>query len=274
MVELKPMRLVVAGAAGRMGRTLVRLIQEEPACVLSGAVERPGSEAVGKDAGLVAGLPEIGVAITDDPLPVIAAAEGIVDFTTPQATLAYAELAAQARVVHVVGTTGLEGADMERLRACARHCALIRSSNMSLGVNLLAALVRKAAAALGPEWDIEILDIHHRHKVDSPSGTALLLGEAAAEGRHIALSENSERGRDGIIGPRRAGAIGFAAMRGGSVVGEHEVLFAGEGEEVIFHHRAMDRSIFARGGLRAALWGRGRKPGFYSMADVLGLDDD
>jgi 4-hydroxy-tetrahydrodipicolinate reductase len=274
MAELEPMRLVVVGAAGRMGRTLVRLISEEPAFVLSGAVERPGSDQIGADAGILAGLPPLGVVVTDDPLPVIAAAHGIVDFTTPDATLAYAELAAQARIVHVVGTTGLQDAHLARLAACARHCAVIRSGNMSLGVNLLASLVRRAAQALGTDWDIEITELHHRHKVDAPSGTALLLGEAAAAGRGIALAENSERGRDGITGPRRAGSIGFAALRGGSIIGEHQVLFAGEGEQVSFVHRAEDRTIFARGGLRAALWGRGRKPGLYSMVDVLGLPVD
>lgn len=268
-----PMRLIVVGAGGRMGRALIRTVVADGACVLAGAVERPGSDVLGADAGVIAGLPPLGIIVGDDPLPLVAAADGILDFTTPAATRLFAELAAQARIAHVVGTTGLEAADRARLVAAARHAPIVQSGNMSLGVNLLAGLVRQAARALGPEFDIEILEMHHRHKVDAPSGTALLLGEAAAAGRGIALGDNAERGRDGLTGPRRPGAIGFAALRGGSVVGEHRAVFAGEGERVELAHIAEDRTIFARGAVRAALWLNGRKPGLYSMADVLGLAD-
>ena len=266
------MRLVVVGAAGRMGRTLVKAVAEIEGVRLGGAIEREGSPALGEDAGILAGVGPLGVAVTDDPLPAFAAAEGVLDFTTPAATAEFAALAAQGRVVHVVGTTGLAEADFVGLRAAARHARIVQSGNMSLGVNLLASLVRQAAAALGEDWDIEILEMHHRMKVDAPSGTALLLGEAAAEGRGIALAERSVRVRDGQTGPRPPGSIGFASLRGGTVVGEHGVIFAGPHERIELTHRAEDRGLFARGAVRAALWAQGRKPGYYTMADVLGLN--
>ncbi len=266
------MRLVVVGAAGRMGRTLVRTVAETPGCRLVGAVEREGSPALGQDAGVLAGCGEAGVAITADPLPVFAEADGVLDFTAPAATVAFAELAAQARIVHVVGTTGLREDDFAKLEAAARHARIVQSGNMSLGVNLLASLVRQAAAALGEEFDIEVLEMHHRMKVDAPSGTALLLGEAAARGRGVALKERSVRVRDGHTGARNPGDIGFATLRGGTVVGEHSVIFAGAGERLELSHRAEDRGLFARGAVRAALWGFDKKPGYYTMDHVLGLD--
>jgi len=265
------MALIVVGAAGRMGRTLIRAIAESPGVRLAAALEREGSPELGADAGILAGLQPLGVQVSDDPLPAFAAAEGVIDFTTPAATVGFSELAAQARIVHVVGTTGLTPADDERLAAAGRHAAIVRSGNMSLGVNLLAGLVRQAARALDTDFDIEIAEMHHRHKVDAPSGTALLLARAAAEGRGIDLAAHSVRARDGQTGPRRPGDIGFAVMRGGGVVGDHSVIFAGEGETIELTHRAFDRGIFARGAIKAALWGRSRKPGLYAMADVLGL---
>jgi 4-hydroxy-tetrahydrodipicolinate reductase len=266
------MGIVVVGAAGRMGRTLVRAVAATPGVTLAGAVERKGAREIGEDAGLLAGIGPNGVLLTDDPLTVFARADGVLDFTVPAATVAFAELTAQARIVHVIGTTGLSADDETRIKAAARHAAIIKSGNMSLGVNLLAALVRQAARALDAEYDIEVLEMHHRHKIDAPSGTALLLGRAAAEGRGIDLAANSVRVRDGHTGARKAGDIGFATLRGGSVVGEHSVIFAGEGETIEFVHKASDRTLFARGAIKAALWGRGRKPGLYSMDDVLGLD--
>jgi 4-hydroxy-tetrahydrodipicolinate reductase len=270
---MSDMRLVVVGAAGRMGRALVRAISETPGVRLAAAVERSGSPEIGTDAGVLAGIAPLDVAIGDDALAAFARADGVVDFTSPAATLHFAELAAQARLVHVVGTTGLTAADEAKLTAAARHAVLVRSGNMSLGVNLLAQLVREAARALGPEYDIEILEMHHRAKVDAPSGTALLLGGAAAEGRRVALSDHSVRVRDGHTGPRRLGDIGFATLRGGSVVGDHTVVLAGPGERIELAHRAEDRSIYARGAVKAALWGMSRKPGLYSMVDVLGLSN-
>jgi 4-hydroxy-tetrahydrodipicolinate reductase len=268
---MSDMRLVVTGAAGRMGRTLVKAIAETPGLTLAGALERPGAAALGQDAGVLAGLPPLGVAITDDPLPLLIHADGIVDFSAPQATVELAALAAQARIAHVIGTTGLSEADLAKLSAAARHAPIVRSGNMSLGVNLLAGLVRLAAEALGEEFDIEIVEMHHRNKVDAPSGTALMLGEAAAQGRGIELKDHSERGRDGVTGARKRGAIGFASLRGGGVIGDHSVLFAGDGERITLSHQAEDRALFARGALKAALWARGQKPGLYAMSDVLGL---
>jgi 4-hydroxy-tetrahydrodipicolinate reductase len=267
------MRMVVVGAGGRMGRMLVRTVAATPGAVLSGAIEQPGSPLLGQDAGQLAGIGDLGVRLTDDPLPVFAQAHGVLDFTAPAATVAFAALAAQARIVHVVGTTGLADADLAKLEAAGRHAVVIRSGNMSLGVNLLAALVRKVARSLGADFDIEVLEMHHRAKVDAPSGTALMLGEAAAEGRKVALADHAVRARDGLTGPRREGDIGFASLRGGTVVGEHSVVFAGPSERIVLSHVAEDRSLFASGAVRAALWGQGRKPGLYSMADVLGLDD-
>jgi 4-hydroxy-tetrahydrodipicolinate reductase len=269
---MSDMRLVVMGAAGRMGRMLVRTIGEMPGVAVAAALERAGSDALGRDAGVVAGLPPLGVPIADDPLQAVLDSDGILDFTAPQASVELAALAAQARIVHVIGTTGLSDGDLRKIDAAARHAVIVRSGNMSLGVNLLAALVERAATALGPDWDIEILEMHHKMKVDAPSGTALLLGEAAARGRKIALAERSVRSRDGHTGARREGDIGFATLRGGSVVGDHSVIFAGASERLELTHRAEDRAIFARGAVRAALWGRDKKPGHYSMADVLGLN--
>ncbi|WP_395664935.1 4-hydroxy-tetrahydrodipicolinate reductase [Methylocella sp.] len=268
---MTPMRLVVAGAAGRMGRALVRVVAETQAARLVAALTREGSPLLGQDAGALAGCGALGVLLTSDPLRAIVDADAILDFTTPALTLSLATLAAQARVVHVIGTTGFAPGDLARLSAAARHAVVVRSGNMSLGVNLLAALVEQAARALGPEFDVEIVEMHHRLKVDAPSGTALLLGEAAAKGRGIDLAGHAVRMRDGHTGVRPEGAIGFATLRGGTVVGEHSVIFAGTGERLVLSHAAEDRAIFARGAVKAALWGRGRKAGLYTMRDVLGL---
>jgi 4-hydroxy-tetrahydrodipicolinate reductase len=265
------MRLVVVGAGGRMGRTLIRTIAETKGCALAAALEREGHPDLGKDAGVLAGTEPAAVPLSWDAPAAFAKADGVLDFTVPAATIGFAALAAQARIVHVAGTTGLSPEDMKKIEAAARHAVIIRSGNMSLGVNLLAGLVKQAAAALGSEFDIEIIEMHHRNKVDAPSGTAYLLGEAAAKGRGIELSTHSASGRHGITGARREGDIGFAAVRGGSVTGDHSVIFAGPRERLVLSHHAEDRSLFAAGALRAALWGRGQKPGLYSMADVLGL---
>ncbi len=266
-----PMRLVVVGAAGRMGRTLVRAVSENPDTVLHAAIEREGSPAIGQDSGLVAGVPANGIPVTSDALTAFVRAQGVLDFTAPAATLAFSALAAQARLVHVIGTTGMSAAEIGTLDIAARHAVIIRSGNFSLGVNMLAALVQRAAASLGPDWDIEIVEMHHRMKVDAPSGTALLLGDAAAKGRGVALAEASVRVRDGHTGERQAGTIGFQALRGGSVIGEHTVILAGNGERIELRHIAEDRGLFAQGAVKAALWGLARKPGHYSMSDILGL---
>ncbi len=267
------MRLVIVGAGGRMGRMLAHAVQEDPGCRLVGAVERSGSPAIGEDVGLLAGLGRLGIPVSDDPAPAFRDADGVLDFTAPGATRHFAQAAAEAGLVHVIGTTGLSPEDLAVLKSAAERARIVQSGNMSLGVNLLAGLVRKVARTLGADWDIEILEMHHRMKVDAPSGTALLLGEAAAEGRGVGLSERSVRVRDGHTGARGEGDIGFAALRGGTVVGEHSVVFAGAGERIELSHRAEDRAIFARGAVKAALWARERPPGFYTMADVLGLSD-
>ena len=268
---MSEMRLVVVGAGGRMGRALITAVTTMDGVTLSGAIEREGSDIIGTDVGRLIGTEPLGVAVTSDPLPAFADADGVLDFTTPEATLVFSELAAQARIVHVIGTTGISSEDATRIAAAGRHCATVKSGNMSLGVNLAAQLVRQAARALDEDFDIEIVEMHHRHKVDAPSGTALLLGAAAAEGRGVDLESRSVRSRDGHTGARQPGDIGFATMRGGSVVGEHSIVLAGEGERIVISHIAQDRSIFARGAVKAALWARGRKPGVFSMTDVLGL---
>jgi 4-hydroxy-tetrahydrodipicolinate reductase len=267
------MRLVVVGAAGRMGQALIRAISRSPGVVLSGAIEREGSAAIGQDASIQAGAGSSAVAITTDALLAFAEADGVLDFTVPAASVSFAALAAQARLVHVIGTTGFSEADFAKLRAASRHAVVVQSGNMGLGVNVLAMLVKRAAKALGPDYDIEIVEMHHRMKVDSPSGTALLLGEAAAQGRGIALADHSVKARDGHDGARREGDIGFASLRGGTVAGEHSVIFAGPGERITLSHSAESRDNFANGAVKAALWGRGRMPGYFSMNDVLGLAD-
>lgn len=275
---MSDMKLVVVGAAGRMGQALIRAIAKKDGVVLHGAVlhaavERKGAKQIGMDAGEVAGIGPIGVPITDDPLQAFAAADGVLDFTIPAATTEFASYAAQARIVHIIGTTGCAQDDDAKILAAARHATIVKSGNFSLGVNILAALTEKVARALGAsDFDIEILEMHHKHKVDAPSGTALLLGEAAAKGRGISLGDNSVRVRDGHTGARVDGSIGFATLRGGSVVGDHSVLFAGLDEQITLTHHAVNRDMFAQGAIRAALWAHGKKAGLYSMRDVLDLN--
>ncbi len=264
------LRITVAGASGRMGRTLIRALAEAEDLRLAFALERSGHSDLGRDAGTIAGLPALQVPVSDNVQTALGASDAVLDFTAPSASVALADTAAKARIVHVIGTTGYSADDMARVEAAAKEAVIIKSGNMSLGVNLLAALVREAAKAL-PNYDIEILEMHHRLKVDAPSGTALLLGEAAAAGRGIALRDHQLRGRDGNTGARPDGAIGFASLRGGTVVGDHLVTLAGPFERIELAHRAEDRMIFARGALAAARWGQGKKPGLYSMTDVLGL---
>jgi 4-hydroxy-tetrahydrodipicolinate reductase len=257
-----------------MGRMLVQAIPDTLGICLTGALEHSGSPMLGVDSGLMVGGAENGVPVSADPAAALEVCDVVVDFSTPAATVALAELTGARGLGHVIGTTGLDEADIAAIASSAEKTVVVRSGNMSLGVNLLAALVERAAKALGPAWDAEIVEMHHRLKVDAPSGTALLLGEAVARGRGINLSENGARGRDGLTGPRKSGEIGFASLRGGTVIGDHTVIFAGAGERIEFSHRAEDRGIFARGALAAALWTRGKAPGLYSMADVLGLSGE
>ena len=267
------MRLIVAGAGGRMGRALTRVISETNGAVLAGALEAPGSELLGKDAGVLAGVPANGIKLSADLWALSKEADGILDFTVPAATIANVAIAAERGLVHVIGTTGLSASDHAVIKSVTNRAVVVQSGNMSLGVNILAAVVKRVAKALDENFDIEIVETHHRMKVDAPSGTALMLGEAAAAGRGIKLDEHSARGRDGITGARRTGDIGFASLRGGTAAGDHSVLFAGPFERLTISHHAEDRMLFAHGALKAALWAHGKPPGHYSMADVLGLAD-
>ncbi|HYM29976.1 MAG TPA: 4-hydroxy-tetrahydrodipicolinate reductase [Candidatus Cybelea sp.] len=264
-------KIGIVGAAGRMGIALARQIAATSGCVLVGGTERDGAASLGRDLGEVAGIGPVGRKITNDPLALFADADVVLDFTAPAASVRHAEIAAQAKCALVVGTTGLEEAHLAAIGRAARHTAIVQSYNMCLGVNLLSALTRQLAKTLDPDFDIEIVEMHHRLKVDAPSGTAIMLGEAAAAGRGVKLAEVSDRGRDGITGARKRGHIGFAALRGGNVVGDHSVIFAADNERIELVHKAADRAIFARGAVRAALWTRGKPPGLYHMNDVLGL---
>ncbi|MGA8902457.1 4-hydroxy-tetrahydrodipicolinate reductase, partial [Bradyrhizobium sp.] len=250
-----------------------RVISETKGATLAGALEAPGSELLGKDAGVLAGLPANGVELSADLWTMSANADGILDFTVPGATIANVAIAAQRGLVHVIGTTGLSSDDDAVIKSVTSRAVVVKSGNMSLGINLLAALVKRVAQSLDESFDIEILEMHHRAKIDAPSGTALMLGEAAAEGRKVALEAHSARGRDGHTGARRTGDIGFASLRGGTVTGDHSVIFCGAMERIELTHRAEDRTMFAQGAVKAALWARDKKPGLYSMADVLGLNN-
>lgn len=263
--------IVITGASGRMGQMLIKTVLESDKAKLVGVVERTGHDWVGRDVGECMGGAAVGVAVTEDALEAFSKAQAVIDFTAPEATVEFAALAAQARAVHVIGTTGMAEEHLTKVNAAARHATVIRAGNMSLGVNLLVQLTKKVAAALDEDFDIEVIEAHHNRKVDAPSGTALMLGEAAAEGRGVNLEEARDSGRDGITGARKKGDIGFTAIRGGDIVGEHDVLFAAAGERIVLRHLATDRAIFARGALKAALWGQGKAPGEYDMIDVLGL---
>ena len=265
------MRIAVMGAAGRMGRELVRAVHTTPGCSVAGGAEMAGSASIGADVGMLAGVGALGLTVTGDAKDLFSRSDAVIDFTSPAATAGFAGLAACAGIVHVIGTTGFNEAQSAAVGEAARRATIIKAGNMSLGVNLLTAITRKIAQALDEDFDIEIVEMHHKRKVDAPSGTALMLGEAAAAGRGIDLKGRSVRARDGHTGERRRGDIGFATLRGGDVVGDHTVIFAADGERIEITHRASDRSIFARGAVKAALWGRGKSPGLYTMMDVLGL---
>jgi 4-hydroxy-tetrahydrodipicolinate reductase len=256
-----------------MGRTVIKAIAETGGVVLAGAIEAPGAGVIGRDTGELAGLGPNGIMVSANAPALFAKADGLVDFTIPAATMVLAEQSAAHGLVHVIGTTGFASGDEKIIAAAAGQARIVKSGNMSLGVNLLGVLTRKVAQALGEEFDIEIFEMHHNKKIDAPSGTALLFGEAAAAGRGIELAAHSERGRDGHTGARKPGNIGFASLRGGNVAGDHSVIFAGADERIELTHKATDRMIFARGALKAAQWIRGKPPGLYNMLDVLGLRD-
>ncbi len=264
-------RIAVMGASGRMGQMLVRLVDDSDLATLSAVVERAGHDWVGRDLGVATGGSARGLIVTDDLGEALEQSDVVIDFTAPAVSVALAHKAAAAGVAHVIGTTGFSAEDLSAIAQAGKTGRIVRAGNMSLGVNLLVKLTRQVAEALGTDYDIEIVEAHHRHKVDAPSGTALMLGEAAADGRGVALGDVADRARDGITGARAVGDIGFHAIRGGDYIGEHDVIFAGEGERIVLRHVASDRALFARGAIRAAIWAEGQGPGEYSMLDVLGL---
>jgi len=265
-------RIGITGCGGRMGRMLVAEVQGAAGLRLSGGSEAPGSALVGRDIGELAGIGPVGLQATADAAALIGAADVIIDFSAPAAAAEHARLCGERGAALVLGTTGLGRAESAAVEAAAGRTAIVWAANMSPAVTLLQQLVAEAARRLGEDYDIEVLEMHHKHKVDAPSGTALALGRAAAEGRGIDLASRSQRVRDGHTGPRKPGDIGFATLRGGDVVGDHSVIFAGEGERLELIHRAGSRRLFARGAVRAARWVAGRKPGLYGMKDVLGLN--
>jgi 4-hydroxy-tetrahydrodipicolinate reductase len=266
------MKLAIAGAGGRMGRELARIVNDTPGCVLAGGLEAKGSAYVGMDYGTLFGVANLGVKITDDATSLMPIIDGVIDFTIPSATLELAKQTAEHGKVHVIGTTGFEAAGEATIAWAAQRTRIVKSGNYSLGINILQGLVKKVATMLGDDFDIEILEMHHKHKIDAPSGTALMLGKAAADGRQINLAAKSVRSRDGHTGARKAGDIGFATLRGGAVIGDHTVMFSSDSERIELTHKAQSREMFARGAVRAALWAQGQKPGLYDMQDVLGLN--
>lgn len=262
--------ILVAGAGGRMGRAVVAEILRTPGATLAGGFERPGGADIGKDIGVLAGLDALGLAVEDAAAKGLVRAGALIDFTAPAASVENAKAAAEHGVAHVIGTTGFSADDEAAIAAAAKTVPVVKSGNMSVGVNILTALVEKAAAALGEEYDIEVFEAHHRAKVDAPSGTALMLGAAAARGRGVDFEQ--KRAAADRKGAREAGDIGFSVMRGGGVVGEHRVAFAGMQEVIALSHSAIDRGLFAKGAVAAARWAIGKPPGLYTMRDVLGLD--
>ena len=264
-------RIGITGAAGRMGRALIEACHRGPDMELTAALDRPGSPSIGADAGEICGLGKLGILISDDPAKVLTRVDVLLDFTRPEASLAYLDACRQAGKKMVIGTTGFDAAGKLRIAAAAQHTAIVFAPNMSVGVNLCFKLLDMAARVLGDEVDVEIIEAHHRHKVDAPSGTALRMGEivAAALGRDLA--DNAVYGRQGVTGERSRQTIGFATIRGGDIVGDHTVLFAEEGERIEITHKASSRMHFAKGALRAAGWLGEKETGLFDMQDVLGL---
>ena len=268
---MSDLKVAIAGAGGKMGAANIRAIAATPGISVVSAFDRAGSPVLGKDAGELVGIEALGVAITDDIAIALNGVDAIIDFTAPANSVALAKEAAKRGLVHVIGTTGCSEADDAAIHEAAVSARIVKAGNFSLGVNLLLGLVKQAAAAL-PGFDVEILEMHHNKKVDAPSGTALMLGEAAARGRNLDLKTHAVRVRDGHTGPREEGSIGFATLRGGNVIGEHRVILAGPSERIELNHIADNRALFADGAVRAALWARSQKPGLYNMADVLGFN--
>ena len=258
-------KIGIVGCMGRMGQILVEAVVAHEKCTFIGGTEAEGSHWIGQAIGAT------GQKVSADAKTLFETSDVVIDFTVPVATCLHADIAADSGTPLIIGTTGINAEGNAHLDICAKKTVIMQAGNMSLGVNLLSALTKQVAERLGTNWDIEIVEMHHRHKVDAPSGTALMLGEAAADGRQVALDDVACKARDGIVGARPEGEIGFATLRGGSVIGEHSVVFASESERLTLSHHAENRNLFAEGALTAALWAVGKEHGRYNMQDVLGL---
>tara|TARA_B100001123_G_scaffold329683_1_gene371329 strand:- start:222 stop:1037 length:816 start_codon:yes stop_codon:yes gene_type:complete len=267
------LKIGVVGASGRMGRMLINIISNTSGCEIAGATEAPDSESLGEDSGILAGVGENNIPIIDNPKEMFADVDVVIDFTAPKATISHVEIATEIGCPIVIGTTGMDDVNISLLKEASKSIPIIRAPNMSAGVNLMFSLARQIAKTLDEEFDIEIFEAHHRHKVDAPSGTALGLGEAAAQGRGVDFDKVKVLSREGITGERESGKIGFSTMRAGDIIGTHTVVFASQGEQIEITHKATDRAIFARGAVRAAIWISTQSSGLYSMADVLGLSE-
>jgi 4-hydroxy-tetrahydrodipicolinate reductase len=265
------MKIGIVGAAGRMGGAVVRQVTETKGCAVTAASEIVGSPAIGRDAGQLTGIASLGVEVIDDAAALFGGVDAVIEFSAPESTVSHAADAAAAGCIHIIGTTGLDSGQEDALRAAGKKTPIVYAPNMSLAVNILFALTRQVAGMLDDDFDIEIVEMHHRHKVDAPSGTALGLGRAAAAGRGVSLDDVGVLSREGQTGARDRGAIGFATLRGGDVTGDHSVIFAADGERLELTHKSTSRQIFARGAVRAALWAKDKGPGLYTMFDVLDL---
>lgn len=270
--DTTPTKIAIIGASGRMGRMLTSAVLATDGASLAGAIDAPNSPNLGTDMGVLIGQSETGILLTDD-VNSITAADAIIDFTIPAATVEWAARAAEHGIAHIIGTTGLDAAQAAAVQAAAEKNAIVWAPNYSAGVTLLMHLTEKVAATLDSAFDIEVVEMHHKHKIDAPSGTALGLGEAAARGRNVSLDTHGVFTRHGQTGAREEGTIGFATLRGGDVIGDHTVMFAGPQERLELTHKAQDRGVFASGAVRAALWAVQQKAGLYDMTDVLGLKD-
>ena len=266
--------VVVTGVSGRMGQMLIKTIDEFDRIKLVGAIEQPGHSWVGTDLGIALGRNARGIIVADKLDEAFAMADAILDFTTPQSSVIFAHKASHFGIAHVIGTTGITKNQLAEVKKAAKKTTIVRAGNMSLGVNLLVKLTKQVAKALDTDFDIEVIEAHHNKKVDAPSGTALMLGEAAAEGRGQPLEKITDKGRNTFSGVRKNGDIGFVSIRGGDIVGEHDVLFASPAERITLRHVAQSRDVFARGAIKAAEWAKNKAPGEYDMLDVLGLNSE
>jgi len=268
---MSKLRVIIVGASGRMGRMLVRAITESEYAIVVGTTERQGSEFIGRDAGELAGVESLGVPLIDD-ITACSEADILIDFTAPSATLNHAAFVAARDMSMVIGTTGFDGRQLQQLHDILSGSAVVMAANYSVGVNLALSLIENAAQVLGNDYDAEIFEAHHKHKVDAPSGTALAMGKSLAAGRGVNLDDVSVLARQGITGARKAGSIGFSVVRGGNIVGEHKTMFIADEERIEINHIASDRMVFARGAARAAIWLPDQSSGWYDMQDVLGLN--